>query len=366
MSNKADTATAPDDDTVDLGEEELTQTPGSVLAPPPVEATGLDDAQLVAMESVVKRKDRFIAAWKGVRALILNIFEPGDIVVFPGDKASVGAPGCFRVAAFFGVRFDIPTATRSHGTDDAGDWYRWSYSLLAHWAGRSIQAESSASNRDKFHGFKNGEWKPLSEVSEHNVRTHARRQCYAEAVRMLFGLHKLNVEDLEAANVSLSYADDTRGAFKKGKPRTRGGAAPSKPAAKGPLVTIDQVEAMADDATATIGGVVGTFQTKGNRTSFKLKDDTGTVVVSTFDKVPNLSNGDRVSCTVKVRVKGNQRYYNLQGQPEPLPTPQKEKPDGSRTDQPEPPAEREPGEDDDYSDLAEPGDAADLNGAANG
>lgn len=183
-------------------DEEIDNVPveGGLVNAPLIDGDIIDLA-----DTIVKR----VEAAKKIRVALLNLAQSGDWVMFgEGDKAkaNLGYAGSMRVASTLGVSFTNFTANKETWEDEIGKAYRWEFECDAVYRGQTIRVYGRASSRDKFFGKSHGEFKPLSNVDEGNVKIAARRAAMKEGVKALFGLHSMNPVELKQHGVILENA----------------------------------------------------------------------------------------------------------------------------------------------------------------
>lgn len=169
------------------------------------ESQGSIDSMLLLADNI----DRLIEAQNKIRAAVMKLAQPGDWVKFgDGDtqKAEIGFAGAMRIGSTLGVNFTNWEARKESGRDESGEWYRWEYECDASYRGRIIRVYGRAGSRDKFFGKVRGEFKPLHEVDEGNIKIAGRRAAMKEGVKVLFGLHHMDPNFVSKYGISLASA----------------------------------------------------------------------------------------------------------------------------------------------------------------
>jgi hypothetical protein len=156
-----------------------------------------DDGFVAMLENAAKNVTKVETA---MRKIIVACTYPTDWVKFPsntGDVASLSSAGAERLIKHMGVTYANWDAQKLTFDDEAGKGYRWIYTCDVIMGGKQIKAQGSYGTRDKFLGFKDGEWRDTSEINENHIQQAAQRMCRAEGVRALLGIRKMPWEQLE-------------------------------------------------------------------------------------------------------------------------------------------------------------------------
>lgn len=111
-------------------------------------------------------------------------------------KANIGAAAAERIARFLGIQEQNWSKGEKQWSDDSKH-YTWVYEADFGFQGRWVHAIGRASTQDKFFGFANGEWKPLSDIKEGDIKQAAFRACRKEGVRTLLGLRNIPIPKLK-------------------------------------------------------------------------------------------------------------------------------------------------------------------------
>lgn len=111
-------------------------------------------------------------------------------------KANIGAAAAERIARFLGIQEQNWTKGEKQWSDD-NKHYTWVYEAEFGFQGRWVRAIGRASTQDKFFGYANGEWKPLADIKEGDIKTAAFRACRKEGVRTLLGLRNIPITKLK-------------------------------------------------------------------------------------------------------------------------------------------------------------------------
>lgn len=178
------------------------------------EAGGLIKApQMGSMDGVLnlaQNIDKIVEAKNKIRAGILKLAQPGDWTLFGEEgkpqKAEIGFAGSQRIGSTLGMSFTNWSSSKERGTDEKGDWFRWEFEADCTWNGITIRVYGRAGSRDKFFGKARGEWKPLHDVDEGNIKIAARRACMKEGVKCQLGLHHMDPDFLKQYGIKLEAA----------------------------------------------------------------------------------------------------------------------------------------------------------------
>lgn len=195
-----------------MGEEKHSDLSNVEVADPEViDSTGASGLVKVSEDGVVgqlqlaENIEKLVEAQNKIRVALLRLAQPGDWVVF-NDAASIGFAGAMRVGSTLGVSFTDFSAVKESGVDELGAWFRWEVECTVRHANREVRVYGRAGSRDAFFGKANKEWKPLHNVNEGNIKMAARRAAMKEGVKVLFGLHAMSPEYLEAHGITLEKA----------------------------------------------------------------------------------------------------------------------------------------------------------------
>ncbi len=159
--------------------------------------------------------------------LALNTY-PTDWIAF-GGKMALNAAGAERVARMFPIQIsNFVCDGRQDFEDSAGKGYRYVFSCQGSLKGRVIHATGTYSTRDPFLGKADGEWKPLENINENDIRQAAHRRCQANAIRALLGIRNMPVDEwsrimkqtgqdgTQAASNAVPFAQGSKGGIAKG------------------------------------------------------------------------------------------------------------------------------------------------------
>lgn len=159
--------------------------------------------------------------------LALNTY-PSDWQKF-GEKMALNSAGAERVARMFPIKIsDFVCEGRTDFEDEQGKGYRYVYSCRAELKGRVIYSTGTYSTRDAFLGKSGGQWRPLEDINENDIRMAAYRRCQGNAIRALLGIRNIPVDEWarimkqtgqdgsQAASDGVPFAKGSKGGTSKG------------------------------------------------------------------------------------------------------------------------------------------------------
>jgi hypothetical protein len=280
-----------------------------------------------AIIAVAEKMEALGTALDRIRNFAMKRAMPGDWVRFKGKDddgtLNLAGPGAERIAAAVGVSFIEWKAHKEEGRDEKGPWYRWYYNCTALAMGRRLEAiEGHAGSRDRFFGIKYGKLKDLSDVSEADIRTAARRNAMKEGVRILLGLRRLPIETAKELGLNLAhiktveFEDNKPSATKEWKPEAKPAATPA-PAAAGATTTAAAPAAAAKPAATPAEGTfdkvvefvgVKVRTTKAGKQVFVLETTEGGPY-DTFSETQAGNARDSVGSGVKFHVTGTSNRF---------------------------------------------------------
>jgi hypothetical protein len=152
---------------------------------------GDPDTMLAVLERKAELADKMKAA---IQHLIVNQTYPEDWTN-QGNKACLGSAGAERIGRMFPIKFTDVEFVKEDATDANGTAYRYVYRGFASLYERIVYVEGTYSTRDKFLGFKAGEWKPVEDINEGHIRSAAYHVFQGNAVKALLGIRNLPWEE---------------------------------------------------------------------------------------------------------------------------------------------------------------------------
>lgn len=174
-----------------------------VIAPEQAESASrhaLEDMDMARLIKFADEAPKRVAAYKEIFKAILGIALPGDWMKFGQagkEYIELGSAGAERLKRPFGVKFppERVIVKRERGTDAIGEWFRYEAQCVGIFNGTEQLGIGFAGSRDKFYGFAHEEWKPIEEVRETDIHMAAVRSAQKEAIKQLFGLRRIPLED---------------------------------------------------------------------------------------------------------------------------------------------------------------------------
>ena len=164
---------------------------------------------------------------KAQETMLVTQTYPPDWQRF-GDKMALNSAGAERIARLFPIKLsDFKCLGRDDFTDEHGKGYRYVYECRAQLKGRVLYSTGTYSTRDVFLGKRDGEWRPLEDINENDIRMAAYRRCQGNAIRALLGIRNIPVAEWErimkqtgqdgseVASDGVPYAKGTKGGTSK-------------------------------------------------------------------------------------------------------------------------------------------------------
>lgn len=148
------------------------------------------EQQLAMME---KRAKVAAELTRKQNAVLVAATDPNDWVKF-GDQMRLSSVGAEKLARNFGIKLSNWNRDREEFRDKHGPGYTYIYTCDAELAGRKLHAQGICSTRDKFLCKAQGKWKPLEEISQHNIMQAAYHRCQGNAIKALLGIRSLHYD----------------------------------------------------------------------------------------------------------------------------------------------------------------------------
>ena len=142
-----------------------------------------------------------------MRKILVSISYPGDWTDHDGT-ACLSSAGAERYFAHFPIKFSQMRTFKEEWSDEFGKAYRFLYTAQATLWGRVVQTEGKYSTRDKFHGVRNGAFRPIEDININEIQSAARHICIGNGVKTLLGLRGIPTEELKKIFSSLDKSPD--------------------------------------------------------------------------------------------------------------------------------------------------------------
>jgi hypothetical protein len=155
------------------------------------------EVAIIRLEKVAELAPRWQQA---MRTILMTFTFPQDWEVFgEGNKAKacLSSAGATRVATKFPIKFFEVEWKKEEWTDAEGKAYRYVYHGKATLGERIVFAQGNYSTRDKFLGYKDGEWKDVAEINEGFIRNAAYHIFEGNAIKALLGLRAMPKSEYE-------------------------------------------------------------------------------------------------------------------------------------------------------------------------
>jgi hypothetical protein len=169
-------------------EVETTEQEDEMYALTKVTSAGDPAAFVAALEKEAALAERRRAA---METLIVSRTYAGDwSTQGTGDKAKacLSSAGAERIVSGWPIHHRDVVCKKEDFEDKLGKGYRYTYSGYASFQGAEIYVHGSYSSRDKLLGSVSGEWKPVEEVDEVNIRNAAYHRFSGNGIKALLGL----------------------------------------------------------------------------------------------------------------------------------------------------------------------------------
>lgn len=154
------------------------------------------------VDLVLKRADNFIKLYDAFRKKAIRITNVNDWVSL-GGVPYLQLSGASKIAGLFGLKiFDQKYHPVDKGTDENGEYinYMFSGTVQLPWNKFEIPCIGTSSTRDKFFGYKDKNWLPVSEININNLKKKAFTNFLNKAIKSALGLNFTWVEIEEMSN----------------------------------------------------------------------------------------------------------------------------------------------------------------------
>ena len=154
-------------------------------------------------DAMVQRAEGNIANVAKVRQLALRVTTPNDWCDQDGQPYLTES-GVMKQAMLFGISFTDQRVEKEIDEIGGKAFIRFHAVVTAHWGGRSIEGDGSASSDKPFYSRRKGSDIPLSEIKLDNIRKHAVTNAQGRAVKKLLGLGGMTWDIVRGAGIQQS------------------------------------------------------------------------------------------------------------------------------------------------------------------
>jgi hypothetical protein len=166
------------------------------VIPEPEGASGLSRVMVEGdpdvLLAVMEKKAALAGRMRGaIETMVVSQTYPQDWTIQgEGDKAKacLSSAGAERVGRNFPIRFERIEWKKETWSDAMGSAYRYLYTGYAILYDQTVYAEGTYSTRDEFLGKAKGEWRPLEDINEGDIRSAAHHIFCGNAIKELLGL----------------------------------------------------------------------------------------------------------------------------------------------------------------------------------
>ena len=205
-----------------MNERDYENEPATSTAIANVVSDGDPDQMLMVLEKKAAVAGRMRQA---IETVVISQTYPQDWNI-QGDKACLASAGAERIGRNFPIAFRDVTWKKEEFSDASGAGYRYVYTCYATLYDRTVYAEGSYSTRDEFLGKKGGEWRPLEDINEGDVRSAAHHICCGNAIKELLGLRGLPAAEYQRIMKGTGREPTKSPTVQRGK-GTKGGTDPN-------------------------------------------------------------------------------------------------------------------------------------------
>ena len=149
---------------------------------------------------IVKEIENQVILVRRMRVAVCKLTEAEHWRDF-GGKPYLMDGGIHAIASTIGLEFGEPRVTREAGTDEDGDFVRFTCHLAGHWRGRKIHEMGASSTRDPFFAEAKGQKIPLKSISLGNVEKKSITNAQHRILAKLTGLGGVTWGVLEQAGI---------------------------------------------------------------------------------------------------------------------------------------------------------------------
>jgi hypothetical protein len=156
-----------------------------------IESEGDPELMLAVLEKKAALAERMRTA---VEHILISQTYPLDWTI-QGEKACLASAGAERIGRNFPIKYENVFFQREEFSDTNGKAYRYVYCGYATLYDRKCYCEGSYSTRDEFLGKKGGEWRPIEDINEGDIRSAAHHIFTGNCVKELLGIRNIPASD---------------------------------------------------------------------------------------------------------------------------------------------------------------------------
>jgi hypothetical protein len=143
------------------------------------------------MLSILEKKADLAPRWAAAIHKILIANTLPDDWTEQGGKMCLSSAGAERVGRSFPINVYGIQPKREDFLDATGKGYRYIFSGYGQMGDRTIYAEGTYSTRDEFLGKKAGEFRPIEDINENDIRSAANHIFMGNVIKGLLGLRNI-------------------------------------------------------------------------------------------------------------------------------------------------------------------------------
>ena len=156
-------------------------------------------------DDIIASAERRVAQVEKIVTLALKRTNATDWIDQNG-KPYLAASGAEKVARLFGISWKVVKSEKVFSTDEKGQFYFYEF-IGEFTLGRDkIETVGTCSSKDQFFAKSKGEFKPLSEIDETNIRKAAYTNMVANGITRMLGIRNLTWAEVEKAGIQRSGA----------------------------------------------------------------------------------------------------------------------------------------------------------------
>jgi hypothetical protein len=174
--------------------QELAQNTSEAMGLARVMTDGDPEMMLDIIERKAKLASRFASA---IMSILVTQTLPSDWTEFDKGKMGLSSAGAERVGRNFPIKIYNVSSRREDSVDAKGKYYRYIFEGYAIMGDREIFVTGAFSTREDLLGKKGGEWRPLDEINENDIRTAAYHIFMGNAIKSMLGLRDMTKEQID-------------------------------------------------------------------------------------------------------------------------------------------------------------------------